>query len=74
MLVPKGYLSIAQAAACLGITSSTLYRLIQDGTIPALMPRGKMRGMLIKEDALDNFVTNAYVSVTSRSSVLPRSL
>ena len=74
MLVPKGYLTIAQASACLGITSSTLYRLIQDGTIPALMPRGKARGMLIKEDALDNFVTNAYVSVTSRSSCLPRSL
>ena len=52
MIVPQGYLTPAQAGERLGVSASTVRRLVREGELRAVVPRGRQRGMLIPESEL----------------------
>jgi len=68
MTTETAWLGTPEAARRLGITQRTLYRLIDEGQIPAY----KMgRVIRVKESDLDVFLTNSRVTPGSLANLYP---
>lgn len=63
MLVPAGWLSVRQAAEALGVSTSTVYRLVQQGVLEARVLRGRERGMLVSREAVEALGATALVAL-----------
>lgn len=66
MIVPDGFMTMAQAGERLGVTASTVRRLVRDGLLDAVLPVGRVRGMLVSEEALRRFCDGFPVASPSR--------
>ena len=55
MIVPEGYLSMEQAGRRLGVTAETVRALVRGGSLNAVLPYGRERGMLVSERELRDF-------------------
>lgn len=56
-----GYINVKEAAAYLGYAERTVRDFIADGTLRAVIPRGRTRGYLISWEELKRFVAEELV-------------
>lgn len=64
MILPQGFLSVAQVAERLGCSAMTVRRLVSQGLLEAVLPRGRTRGMLVSEAALERFLAEGFCSAS----------
>ena len=65
----EGWHTIAQVAELLGVSKDAVYSAIRDGSLRAVMPRLRSRGMLVSDEELDRFFAEEFVpGTTSRSA------
>ena len=63
VIKPPGYMDVAEVAAYLGCSVSTVYRLAKTEGLPLLKPRGKTTGYIAKEGEVKKWAESrlAYV-------------